>query len=245
MRIASIGALSALALCAGAAHAQIANLETYEIFTLLGNTPDGGTTNITNFIDNLPDSVTFGDGLDFAGGSGLVSGAAAYIIGDSLVSNVDGTFTVTITMLSVNPDTGDLVPFIPEARTEPATGDTLFINLGVPAFGASSDGIAVADLAAPDDGDPATPDFIGIGLTLVGLDGEDFAFAPDYSPIVFTGPNPASGQIAAQIGLEANDGNIVGDAFAGFNLSFTFVPTPGAAAMLGMGGLVAMRRRRA
>lgn len=236
------GALCALA---GAAFAQpISPTETYEIFTLVGNTTATGTT-LTAFLDNLPDGATFDGNAEDAGPNlGFAAGTVDYFVDEALTNNGDGTWTADITMFATDAATNQtLVSFVPGDRFQPAL-TTLFINFGVPSFGGSNDGISVPNLI----------EILGVGLTLFDLNGNviDVNGANNADPaddlyqfLVFNLPTANSTELFAQIGIRALDGNIRADNFSGFTLSYTFtVPAPAGAGLLGLAGLAAARRRR-
>jgi uncharacterized protein (TIGR03382 family) len=220
---------AAIAAVAGSASAQVGGIdptETYEIFTLIG----AGTT-LEAFIDPLPDSAVFDGAPEDAG----VGDGINYFTDESVVSNADGTFTATVFMFAQD-DREEFTPFIPAALDADGR-DLLFITLGQTVAGGSGDGIGVTDLQSIE----------AYGLGLIDLDGNLFApDAADYSLSLFNpGPFDASdGELNVNIGITALDGAIAGDDFAGFFLNITYVPTPSAAALLGLAGFAGLRRRR-
>jgi len=199
----------------------------------------GQTFTGTISIDN---AVDFSGGPNAFGGLPIATVAPPYIAPSSYLINVDfsgGGSVVSGSFNTLQLKLTDFDGFGPEAGISVFGGSSLNGGLRAQASDAAVAGTAVAREGLFTNGGLFTfqfqvaDDFLGdIQLSIAGPEREgDFAFSEDV--------------LDFGTGLGSTPGSVAGFGNAQLGTAtITVVPTPGAAAILGLGGLMAARRRR-
>lgn len=230
----------ALGALAGAASAQVVNVgESYNaVFFGSGGggfvfaSPWANTT--TQFDGNT--TVMSGQPMSFGQ---PVGDPVSYDLTESQFANGDGTFTIRVEVSAA--DTF-LAPGLDFDRFSPGTVDTLdtlTFDLGATTFG-TNNGIRTV-----------SNDITFVSANITWFSGADIVLAADATQRITISLGPQIDQLATGTGLRgqfsivASGGDVGALALDRLVLDMIVVPAPGALALLGMGGLVATRRRRA
>lgn len=234
--------VSVCALCAaaGAASAQVVNVgESYNA-TFFGSGGGGfvfapAWANTTTQFDGNSTTMS-GQPTNFIGGA--VGDPVSYQITESQFANGDGTFTIRVEVSA--PDTFlapglDFDPFGPSVDTL----DTLTFDLGATTFGTNNGVRTVSN------------DILFDSANITWYSGSSVVLATDATQRITVSLGTQIDQLATGPGLKgqfsivASGGDVGALALDRVVLDMIVVPAPGALALLGLGGLVATRRRRA
>ncbi|TVS08470.1 MAG: PEP-CTERM sorting domain-containing protein [Phycisphaerales bacterium] len=230
----------ALGALAGAAGAQVVNVgESYN--ALFFGSGDGGFifaspwANTTTQFDGNATTMS-GQPTNFIGGN--VGDPVSYQLNESQFANGDGTFTIRVEVSAASTFLApglDFDPFSPSVDTL----DTLTFDLGATTFG-TNNGIRTV-----------SNDITFVSANITWFSGADIVLAADATQRITISLGPQIDQLATGTGLRgqfsivASGGDVGALALDRLVLDMIVVPAPGALALLGLGGLVATRRRRA
>ena len=205
--------------------------EGFELSHQLGTT--SGTTTFGSPLDGAPDTSTL-DGT-FATQGTSSDGSINYLIDSFIFNQGLNTFRFEMYFRSASTTNGLITNF----WDSDDAGDTLGIAFGTTEFGGSGDGVAVAGLSS----------IVSVNIDAFLLDGS----------IVSLGSVGLASSIGAD-SFDAGDGELNGfwtitslpgsgditqAAISGYRaqIVYTVVPAPGCAALLGLAGFAARRRR--